>query len=383
MTLFVDIRGHAVHIAVDGPPGAPVLLMLHSLGSSLHVWDAQAAALASGLRIVRYDLRGHGLSEVGNGPWTLDDFAADALAVLDALEIRAAHVAGVSIGGMIAQALAARAPERVASLILCDTALAIPPPEMWRARAATVRAEGIAAIADATLARWVSPAYLASPAGRGLRAMLLRADREGYAAAAEVLATADLSRTTPQLRVPALVIVGELDPSTPVAAAEALRDAIPGARLVVIPGALHVPGLEAPDAVTGAIRAFLTPSDADLAAAGARTRSEVLGADHVARAAAAATDLDRDFQAYLTRAAWGSVWARPHFDRRTRSIVTVALLAGLGREHELALHIRSMKNTGASHADLTELLLHVAVYAGVPAANAAMRIAKQVAQESP
>jgi 3-oxoadipate enol-lactonase/4-carboxymuconolactone decarboxylase len=212
--------------------------------------------------------------------------------------------------------------------------------------------------------------------------MLLRADREGYAATAEVLATADLSRTTPQLRVPALVIVGELDPSTPVAAAEALRDAIPGAGLVVIPGALHVPSLEFPDAVTAAIRAFLTPGDLDLAATGARVRSEVLGADHVARSTAASTELDRDFQAYLTRAAWGSVWARPHFDRRTRSIITVALLAGLGREHELALHIRAMKNTGASHADLSELLLHVAVYAGVPAANAAMRIAKQVVQES-
>jgi 3-oxoadipate enol-lactonase/4-carboxymuconolactone decarboxylase len=383
MTSFVEIRGLATHVAVDGPPGAPALLMMHSLGSSLRVWDAQAEALASGLRVVRFDMRGHGLSETAAGPVTLDDLAADALGVLDAVGVTRAHVAGVSIGGMIAQALAARAPDRVASLILCDTAMAIPPPEMWRTRAATVRAEGIAAIADATLARWVSPGYLASPAGRGLRAMLLRTDREGYAAAAEALATADLSRTTPQLRAPALVIVGEHDPSTTVAAAEALRDAIPGARLAVIPEALHLPGLERPAQVTQAIRAFLTPGDADVAAAGARVRAEVLGADHVVRATAAATDLDRDFQAYLTRAAWGGVWARPHFDRRTRSIVTVALLAGLGREHELALHIRAMKNTGASRADLTELLLHVAVYAGVPAANAALRIAKQIVEESP
>jgi 4-carboxymuconolactone decarboxylase len=109
----------------------------------------------------------------------------------------------------------------------------------------------------------------------------------------------------------------------------------------------------------------------------------VLGPAHVARATAAATDLDRDFQAYLTHAAWGSVWARPHLDRRTRSMITVALLAGLGREHELALHIRAMRRTGASASDLTELMLHVAVYAGVPAANAALRIAKQVAEESP
>jgi 4-carboxymuconolactone decarboxylase len=135
--------------------------------------------------------------------------------------------------------------------------------------------------------------------------------------------------------------------------------------------------------VTDAIRGFLTPGDAELSETGARVRSEVLGAEHVARATAAITALDRDFQAYITRAAWGGVWARPHFDRRTRSIVTLALLAGLGHDHELALHIRAMKHTGASYADLSELLMHVAVYAGVPAANTALRIAKQVAEESP
>jgi 3-oxoadipate enol-lactonase/4-carboxymuconolactone decarboxylase len=229
----------------------------------------------------------------------------------------------------------------------------------------------------------VTAAYLATPAGRGMRQLLHRTPREGYAAAAEALATADLSRQTPALRVPALIVCGELDPSTPVAASEALHAALAGARLVVIPGALHLPMVDHPDAVTDAIRGFLTPGDAELSETGARVRSEVLGAEHVARATAAITALDRDFQAYITRAAWGGVWARPHFDRRTRSIVTLALLAGLGHDHELALHIRAMKHTGASYADLSELLMHVAVYAGVPAANTALRIAKQVAEESP
>jgi 3-oxoadipate enol-lactonase/4-carboxymuconolactone decarboxylase len=378
---FLDIRGLATHVAVDGPPGAPAILLIHSLGSSLRLWDAQAEALARGHRVIRYDLRGHGLTEVGAGPCTVEDLADDAVAVLDALGITAAHVAGVSIGGMVAQAVAARAPARVRSLVLCDTALAIPPPETWRQRAALVRAEGVAAVADGVLGRWVPASYLASPAGRGLRQTLLRTPADGYAAAAEALAVADLSRTTPAIRAPTLVIVGELDPSTPVAASEALRDAIPGARLTVIPGALHVPMLDRPDEVTAAILGFLTPRDADLAAAGARVRAEVLGAEHVARAAAAATDLDRDFQAYITQAAWGGVWARPHLDRRTRSMLTVAILAALGRDHELALHIRATRRTGASAADLAELMLHVAVYAGVPAANAALRIAKQVAEE--
>lgn len=383
MSRFLDIRGLATHLAIDGPPGAPAILLLHSLGSSLRIWDAQAEALARGLRVVRHDLRGHGLTEVGGGPCTVEDLADDALAVLDACGIAAAHVAGVSIGGMVAQAIAARAPARVRSLILCDTAMAIPPPDMWRQRAALVRAEGVAAIADTVLPRWVSPAYLASAAGRCLHNQLVRTPAHGYAALADALAVADLSATTPRIRVPTLILVGEHDPSTTVAAAEAMRDAIPGAQLCVIPGALHVPMLDHPDEVTAAILGFLTPRDGELSAAGARVRTEVLGADHVARATAAATDLDRDFQAYLTHAAWGGVWARPHLDRRTRSMITVALLAGLGREHELALHIRAMRRTGASASDLTELMLHVAVYAGVPAANAALRIAKQVAEESP
>jgi 3-oxoadipate enol-lactonase/4-carboxymuconolactone decarboxylase len=377
---FLEINGHALHVAVDGLAGAPAILLIHSLATDLHVWDAQAADLARDHRVIRYDLRGHGLSELSQGALTIGDLAADALGVLDACGAATAHVAGVSIGGMIAQVVAGRAPARVRSVILCDTALALPPPALWRERAQQVLAEGLATIADATLARWVSPGFAATPAGRGLRARFLRTPPAGYAAAAEALALADLSATTPELRVPALVVVGADDPSTPVAAAEALQRAIPGAALVIIPDARHLPLVERPDAVTAAIRTFVGAAHADL---GSRVRAEVLGADHVARAAAATTDLDRDFQAFLTSTAWAGVWARPHFDRRTRSIVTLAILAALGRDHELALHIRAMKQTGATAADLSELLLHVAVYAGIPAANSAMRIAKQLAEEAP
>ena len=146
--MFLRIDALDVHVQVDGPPGAPALLLLHSLGTSLHVWDAQAAELARSFRVVRPDLRGHGLTTVIPGATSIDTLAHDALAVLDALEIGRAHVAGLSIGGMIAQAVAARAPERVLSLILCDTAMAIPQPDTWHARAATVRAHGMPAIAS-------------------------------------------------------------------------------------------------------------------------------------------------------------------------------------------------------------------------------------------
>lgn len=375
--MFLRAGDLNVHVAVEGPPGAPALLLLHSLGTALEVWDAQAQALARAFRVIRPDLRGHGLTEVTPGPYTMQGLAGDALALLDALGIEAAHVGGISIGGMIAQAIAHRAPERVRSLILVDTAAAIPPAATWRERVSLVRREGTAALADAVLARWVTPGYAASPAAQGLRAMLLRTAPEGYAGAAEAIAGADLTEATRRIAAPTLVLVGDRDEATPVSSAEALCRLIAGARLEVLRDAAHIPTVERAEAVTAAMGAFLAAPAANAREAGLAVRREVLGSAHVDRALAGVTDLDRDFQDYITRAAWGGVWARPHFDRRTRSLVTLALLAGLGREEEFRLHLAATRNTGASAADITELLLHVAVYAGVPAANTAMRLAKE------
>ncbi len=172
--------------------------------------------------------------------------------------------------------------------------------------------------------------------------------------------------------------MGDADEATPRSSAEAIRDAVPGAKLEVIEAASHIPTAEQPAAIAAALLRFLQP---EAYATGLGTRRQVLGPAHVERATAAVTDLDRDFQRWITETAWGGVWSRPHFDRRTRSIVTLSLLAGLGREEEFKLHLRATRNTGATPADITELLLHVAVYAGVPAANAAMRLAKEVLAE--
>ena len=177
--MFIEINDLTVHVDIQGPTGAPVLLLLHSLGTSLHVWDPQVAALGTEFRIIRPDLRGHGLTSVTTGPYTIEMLAGDALALLDALGVKRAHVVGLSIGGLIAQAICAAAPDRALSLVLCDTAMAIPPPENWHARAAMVRANGVAAIADAVLERWVTPGAQASAQARGLRAMLLRTGSGG------------------------------------------------------------------------------------------------------------------------------------------------------------------------------------------------------------
>jgi 3-oxoadipate enol-lactonase/4-carboxymuconolactone decarboxylase len=376
--MFIKVKDLAIHVLIEGPPGAAPLVLLHSLGTTAHIWDAQAAELSRSFRVIRPDLRGHGLTTCTPGPYSMGLFADDLAGLLTELNIQQFHLGGISIGGLIAQSFAAAHPGRVASLMLVDTALAIPPAQSWTDRAATVRAKGIGAIADAVLARWVTQPFFSAPETSGLREMLMRTPAEGYAASAEAIAAADLTATTSALQIPTLIVVGDQDQATPIAAAQALNAAIAGSSLIIIENAAHIPTVETPAEVTAALTGFLTPAVTDYFDAGMKIRKQVLGEAHVARASASATDFDRDFQAFITRTAWGGVWARPGLDRRTRSLLTLSILAALGREEELKLHLRASKNTGATPADVAEALMHVAVYAGVPAANAAFRIAKEI-----
>ncbi len=379
--MFLRIEDINIHVLIDGPPNAAPLVLLHSLGTTSHIWDAQVAELSRSFRVIRPDLRGHGLSEGTPGPYSMELLAKDLAGLLAALNINKAHIAGISIGGMIAQAFAAKHQGQVASLILCDTAMAIPPAENWTLRAAKVRAEGIGVIQDAVIANWVTAGFIDGPETAGLRAMLLRTPAESYAAACEAIAAADLSASTATLKIPTLVLVGSEDKPTPVASAQALHKAIAGSSLVIVEGAAHIPSVEKPAEITNAIVNFLRPAISDYFEAGMNVRKQVLGEAHVARATANITDLDRDFQAFITRTAWGSIWTRPGLDRRTRSLLTIAMMASLGHEEELKLHLRASKNTGASPADIAEVLMQVAVYAGVPAANSAFRTAKEIFKE--
>jgi 3-oxoadipate enol-lactonase/4-carboxymuconolactone decarboxylase len=253
--MFEHVGELIVHYVEQGPPDAPVLLMLHSLGTNLHVWDPQARALSRHFRVIRPDIRGHGLTEVTAGPYAMAQLAQDALGLLAALGVRRAHVAGISIGGRIAMEMASQSPGSVESLILCDTALAFPPTELWQQRADAVRSGGMEAIAGPVLARWVVDS--ARPDSRGLRLMLLRTPTEGYAGAAEALRDATPDSVLGRIAYPTTILVGEQDSSTPLAAAHAIHAAIPGSRLTIIPGGAHIPTFECSNAVTEAIRSAL------------------------------------------------------------------------------------------------------------------------------
>jgi 3-oxoadipate enol-lactonase/4-carboxymuconolactone decarboxylase len=255
--MFVRTTALSMHVQISGRLGAPVLIFLHSLGTNLHLWDLQAEALADRYRVLQLDFRGHGLTSVTAGPYTVSQLAGDVAEVMEALSVESAYLCGVSLGGAVALTLAGRLADRVPALILCDTATSFDPPSLWIERANAVRAAGTGWLVEAAIARWVSNDFALSTEADGMRAMLRRTDPEGYASAAEALAACDLDDAASKLRLPTLIVVAENDLSTPVETAKALRDRIPGAVLEVLPGRGHLPQMEGPNDLSSLISHFL------------------------------------------------------------------------------------------------------------------------------
>lgn len=247
----------ALRCRVDGPEGAPTLAFANSLGTDLQVWDAVVPAFADRFRVVRYDKRGHGLSDVPAAPYTIDDHVGDLAAVLDGLGVTGAVVVGLSVGGQIALGLCAARPDLVRGLVLCDTAHRIGPPALWEQRMAVVRETGIAALAEPILQRWFSPAFRATPALAAWRNMLVRTPVEGYLGTCAALRDSDQTAAARAVAVPTLCLCGTNDGATPPDLVRSMADIIPGARFALIEGAGHLPGVEAPDAVAATIQAFL------------------------------------------------------------------------------------------------------------------------------
>jgi 3-oxoadipate enol-lactonase len=248
----------ALHYRVDGPAEGPPIVLLNSMGTDLGMWDPQAGELALTRRVVRLDTRGHGGSAPGPGPCTVDMLAGDVLGLLDALGIGRADVVGLSLGGMTALRLAVRAPARVGRLVLCCASAHLPPAEGWHSRAAAVRQGGMAAVADAVLARWFTPGFAAAQpelVGRA-RAMLLATDPQGYARCCEAIAAMDQRGDLSAVTAPTLVLGGEDDPATPQPHQRELAQGIAGARLVLLHAA-HLATLERPADATREIAAHL------------------------------------------------------------------------------------------------------------------------------
>lgn len=254
----VTIDGTAVHYAVDGPDGAPALVFANSLGTDFRIWDGVLARLDGRFRTVRYDMRGHGLTGLGGGPYGMPRLAADLDALLDHLGVRAALVCGLSIGGLVAQQLVRDNPSRVRALVLCDTAARIGTPDMWQERIDAIERDGLEGLADAVMERWFAPAFRLTRRDELAvwRTMLVRTPAEGYARACAAIRDADLTADAARIAVPTLAVCGADDGATPPALVRALADSIPGARYREIGQAGHLPCVEQPDALAGHMLAF-------------------------------------------------------------------------------------------------------------------------------
>ena len=250
--------GCIIHAELDGPERAPVLMLSNSLGTNLHMWDDQVDPFARQFRLLRYDRRGHGKSSVPKGPYSMERFGRDVLAVLDALKIVKINWCGLSMGGMVGQWLGAHAPNRIDKLILSNTASHFPDKAIWEGRLKLVREKGLAGIVDANMERWFTKEFRdRSPQAMArMREMFVATNVEGYIGCGEAIRDMDLRPILAKIGAPTLVIAGKYDPATPLEGNEFIRAHIPGAKIAVLEAA-HIANIEQPKAYADTVLGFL------------------------------------------------------------------------------------------------------------------------------
>ena len=257
----INANGTDINYELTGPKGAPVVMLSHSLACSLVMWQPQMAVLESAFRVLRFDTRGHGGSDAPPGDYSLEQLAADAIGLLDALKIETVHFVGLSMGGMIGQCLALDYPDRLKSLALCDTA-AIMPAEtqpIWQQRIDAAGETGMAGQVDETLERWFRPEFLQlnPPEVDMIRRQILATPPAGYIGCCEAIRRLNYLERLAAIGLPTLIMVGEEDPGTPVAASEAMHARISGSKLVILPEARHLSNIEQAEAFSAALMDFL------------------------------------------------------------------------------------------------------------------------------
>jgi len=386
----------------SGAADAQLVVLGPSLGTTTALWGTVADLLAAHYRVLRFDLPGHGRSPAAREPFSSADVAASVIDLVDSIGGGAFHYAGISFGGTVGLELALAHPDRLASLAVICSGAKIGASAGWLDRAAQVRASGTASVVAGSAERWFAPGFLERDPNAGSAALsaLMEIDDESYALCCEALAAFDLTDAVRGIRVPTLCVSGEFDLPTPSALLRDLAASIPGARHVTISNVAHLPAYERPDTLAELLAEHLAEvgragfagrsgqpgsaeqtdraerTAADTYSAGMAVRRAVLGDAHVDRATAAITPETADFQDFITRYAWGEIWNRPGLDRRTRSFLTLASLVTGGHEQELAMHVKAALTNGLTRAEISEAILHTALYAGLPAANSGLTVAR-------
>jgi 3-oxoadipate enol-lactonase len=250
-----------VNYTLDGPASLPVVTLSHSLAADLTMWDPQMKALTQKYRVLRYDTRGHGGTDAPGGPYTLEQLSEDARALLQVLGISRTHWIGLSMGGMIGQTLALSSPGLFQSLSLCDTSSRIPAEAkpLWQERIKTAETQGMEPLVEPTIGRWFTAPFreTGKEVVDGIRARIRTTNPRGYAGCCAAISQLDLTDKISAIKVPTLIVVGEEDQGTPVAASRAIQAQIAGSQLEIIKSAAHLSNLEQPDEFTRIIASFL------------------------------------------------------------------------------------------------------------------------------
>jgi 3-oxoadipate enol-lactonase len=254
-------NGIRINYQITGQEGAATVMLSHSLACSMLMWNPQLRALETHFQVLRFDTRGHGGTDAPEGPYTLELLAGDAVALLDALDIKTVHFVGLSMGGMIGQCLALDSADRLKSQVLCDTAALMPDEvqAIWQQRIDVARKNGMQPQAQETLQRWFTPDYLRRnpPEVEMIRRQILATPAAGYIGCSEAIRRLNYLNRLPEIKLPTLIIVGEEDPGTPVSASEAMHARIATSKLVVLPSARHLSNIEQAERFNDALLEFL------------------------------------------------------------------------------------------------------------------------------
>ncbi len=255
---MAKLRDVGIYYEWTGAEGLPVLIFCNGLGTNVHMWDSQIAAFSKHFRVLRYDTRGHGQSEVTPGPYTIEQLSWDVVRLLDALQLEQVNFCGLSMGGLTGMFLGTNAGNRFKKLVLCSTAAKIGTDEAWNTRIRTVESGGMKAVADAVLERWFTAGFRGSGAleVRRVREMLESTNPQGYAANCAAVRDSDQRATISSIAVPSLIVVGKEDPGTPPAEAQMLARTIPGANYAELAGS-HLCNIESRDEFNRVVLEFL------------------------------------------------------------------------------------------------------------------------------
>lgn len=408
-------------------PGAPSLIVGPSLGTSVQsLWGPAVPFLAEHFQVIGWDLPGHGASSASGKDFTLAELASAVAGLVRSsresgviAEGTRVVVAGDSIGGAATLQLAVDHGDLVDGIVSVCSAAKIGTPEAWRERADLVRQAGTPTMVVGSAQRWFAEGFIERKpeVSTALLHDLQNADRFDYAAACLALAGYDVTDRLGSIRVPVLAIGGAEDAVCAPREQRRIAEGAPTGSYVILPGVSHQAPAEAPEATAqviieafaaepaaatastaaGASGAPAQPGSPEAIAADARSRAgvplhdpydagmvvrrEVLGATHVDRSTAAIDDVTREFQAMITRYAWGTIWTRPGLPRETRSAITMTALIAGGFWEEYEMHVRAALRIGLTREEIVEVALQSAIYCAVPAANHALSIVKRVVAE--